>query len=113
MADNQSEQKQRTNQQNRSLHLFYTHLAKSLNESGYDMKRTLSQSIDIPWTPETVKQFLWKPIQNAQLGKESTTELTTKEIDEVYDTLTRHLGDKLGVSAPLFPSIEDLIIKKK
>lgn len=113
MADNQSEQKQRTLQQNRSLHLFYTHLAEALNQSGYDMKRTLKETVDIPWTPDTVKKFLWKPIQEAQLGKESTTELTTKEIDEICDTLTRHLGDKLGVVAPPFPSIDEVILKHK
>jgi len=102
------EVKQRTLTQNRALHLMYDHLAKTLNDAGYDMKRTLKQDVDIPWNTITVKEYLWKPIQNAQLGKESTTELTTKEIDEVFETLNRHLGDKLGVHV-IFPSIDSLM----
>jgi len=96
---------QRTSQQNRSLHLYFTLLADELNQAGYDMKRTLKPGIDIPWSPATVKEYLWKPIQNAQLMKDSTTELTTKDIDIVYDTLNRHLSEKTGVHVE-FPSNE-------
>lgn len=95
--------KQRTLQQNRSLHLYFTLLAQELNQAGYDMKRTLNDDVNIPWGVATVKEYLWKPIQNAQLMKPSTTELTTKEIDLVYDTLNRYLAEKTGVHVP-FPS---------
>lgn len=95
--------KQRTIAQNRSLHLYFTLLAEELNQAGFDMRRTLKPGVDIPWSLETVKEYLWKPIQNAQLMKQSTTELTTKEIDLVYDTLNRHLGEITGVSVT-FPS---------
>ena len=108
----EKEAKQRTLTQNRALHQYYTHLAAALNASGYDMRRTLKQDVEIPWTPDLVKQWLWKPIQNAMLNKESTTQLTTKEIDEVLDVLTRHLGEKLGISVE-FPSIESLINQKR
>lgn len=97
--------KQRTIAQNRSLHLYFTLLAEELNQAGYDMRRTLKPGVDIPWGSNTVKEYLWKPIQNAQLMKQSTTELTTKEIDKVYDVLNRHLGEITGVSVP-FPSEE-------
>lgn len=97
--------KQRTLQQNKALHKYFTLLAEELNQAGYDMKRTLKPSVDIPWNATTVKEYLWKPIQNAQLMKQSTKDLTTKEIDLVYDTLTRHLGETTGVSVP-FPSNE-------
>ena len=108
----EKEAKQRTLTQNRALHQYYTHLAAALNASGYDMRRTLKQDVEIPWTPELVKEFLWRPLQNALLNKESTTELTTKEIDEVLDVLTRHLGEKLGISVE-FPSVESLINQKR
>ena len=94
---------QRTLQQNRSLHLYFTMLADELNAAGYDMRRTLKPGVDIPWTPDNVKEFLWKPLQHAYLDKESTTELTTKEIDKVYDVLNRHLGETTGVTV-VFPS---------
>jgi hypothetical protein len=102
----------RTRQQNKALHLYYTFLANALNDAGLDMRKTLKPEIEIPWTPETVKEFLWRPIQRAQLQKESTTELTTKELDEVLETLSRHLGEKFGLSVP-FPSIEEVMNRER
>lgn len=100
--------KTRTNRQSRALHLMFQQLADELTESGYDMKRTLRADIDIPWTKENVKEFLFRPVMRAQLGKESTTDLTTTEIDQVVNTLTKYLGERTGVEVH-FPSIEDLI----
>lgn len=98
----------RTLKQNRALHLMFDILARDLNENGLDMRRTLKPSIDIPWTGESVKEYLWRPVQQAQVNKKSTTELTTREIDEVFDTINRHLGTKFGIYVP-FPSIETLL----
>lgn len=106
------EQRRRTVQQNKALHLLFTHLATTLNEAGLDMRRTLKHDIDIPWTPNSVKEFLWRPVQNAQLNKDSTTELTTTEIDQVFDTINKHLGERFGLHVP-FPSIETLLINKE
>lgn len=102
----------RTLRQNRALHQLFTLIAETLNDAGYDMKRVLKESVDIPWTPDNVKNFLWRPVQEAQLGIHSTADLTTKDLDAVYETLNRHLGDKLGVHIP-FPSIEDILIKDR
>lgn len=96
------EHPQRTNCQNRSLHLFFELLAEELNNAGLDMRATLKPSVSIDWTPETIKDYLWRPIQKLQLQKESTTELSTKEVSEVYETLNRHLGDRFGLHVP-FP----------
>lgn len=101
----------RTLAQNRALHKLFSMLADELNGAGFDMKRTLKESVEIPWSADTVKNYLWRPIQNAQLGKESTTELTTKDIDAVFETLNRHLGDKLGIHAA-FPSIDEILINQ-
>lgn len=106
------EHPKRTLRQNRALHKMFTMLAQNLNESGYDMKRTLKPGVDIPWNATTVKEYLWRPIQEAQLQKTSTTELDTREIDQVFETLNRHLGDKLGVHTP-FPSIEEILREKQ
>lgn len=106
------EPKQRTLTQNNALHLMFEHLAQELNEAGFDMKKTLKQEVEIAWNKDMVKEYLWRPIQKAQLGKKSTTELTTKEIDKVFDTLTRHLGQKLGIEI-MFPSIETLMLERR
>lgn len=102
------ETKQRTLKQNNALHLYFTHLAEKLNEAGLDMRKVLKPSIDIPWTPQSIKENLWKPIMEFQLGKGSTTELTTKDIDAVFDTINRHLSEKFGLTVE-FPSIESII----
>lgn len=104
-------EKVRTLTQNRALHLWFRLVSDQLNESGLDMRKTLKPEIDIPWTDKTVKEYLWRPIQKAMLLKESTTKLTTKEIDKVFDVLNKYLGEKLGIHEP-FPSIQELMLSK-
>lgn len=101
-------QDKRTIQQNKALHLWYTLLAEELNNAGLDMRKTLKPEVEIPWSPQTIKEYLWRPVQIAQLQKQSTTELNSDEIDKVWETLNRHLGEKFGVHVP-FPSIEQMI----
>lgn len=95
----------RTQQQNKALHVLFNLLADTLNEAGLDMRRTLKPEISIEWSGASVKKYLWKPVQQAQLDKKSTTELTTVEIDKVFDTINKHLGERFGLHVP-FPSIE-------
>lgn len=89
---------------------MFQQLADQLNESGFDMKRTLKESVDIPWTPDLVKEHLWRSVQKAVTGKESTTQLTSTEIDKVFEILAKHLGEvtKLEIE---FPSIDSLLNK--
>lgn len=97
---------QRTPQQNRALHKYFEMLAEALNDAGLDMRATLKFGTEIPWTAENIKNHLWRPVQEIYLKKKSTTELSTKEVSEVYDILNRHLGEKFGLSTP-FPHIPD------
>ena len=97
--------KQRTNKQNSSIHKYCELLADSLNDAGLDMRKVLKESVDIPWTPATVKEQLWRPIQVPSVGKLSTKDLDRAEVSKVYDILNRHLNDKLGVHVP-FPKKE-------
>lgn len=89
--------KQRTLTQNAALHKYCQMLADDLNDAGYDMKKVLKPEIDIPWTMESVKENLWKPIQKVVTGKESTTKPLTNEYSEVYEVLSKHLSEKLGL----------------
>lgn len=101
----------RTNQQNKALHVLFGLLANELNDRGLDMRKTLKPGVEIPWQAAGVKEHLWKPVMKAQLHKYSTTEMTTKEIDQVFDTINRHLGTQFGISLN-FPSVQDLMIKE-
>ena len=94
----------RTSLQNASIHKYCELLATALNDAGYDMRRTMKQDVDIPWSPATVKEHLWRVMQIAMLGKESTTKLETGEVSMVYETLSRHLATTRGINVP-FPSI--------
>lgn len=98
----------RTSQQNRALHLWFTQLAEELNAAGFDMRKTISKDIDISWTPETIKEYLWRPVQKAYLMKRSTTELTTSDIDHIFDIVNLVISERTGVSVA-FPSIDNLV----
>lgn len=95
--------KQRTLTQNRALHLFCGWLAEALNDAGFDMKRTLRHDADIPWTQESVKEHLWRPVQKALTEKQSTTEISTTDPTEIHAVLSRHLAQRLGVTCPPWP----------
>jgi len=104
-------EKQRTEQQNKAMHLWFTQLSEELNEQGMDMRTLLKPGIQIPWNARMIKEYLFRPIMRAKLGKESTKELHTKEIDEIFDIINRALSEK-GISVP-FPSIDEMIAQQE
>lgn len=100
--------KTRTALQNRSLHLWFTQLAEALNDAGYDMKKTLREELDIRWTDYNIKEFLWRPTQDAMFGKKSSRELTTEEIQKVYDLVDKTIAERTGIHIE-WPSMESLM----
>lgn len=93
--------KQRTDQQRKAIEVYCRELATALNDAGLDQRAVLAQmreGVEIPWQQETVKDTLWRRIQVAILGKESTTKLNADEVSRVYDTLNRWTGSTFGVS---------------
>jgi len=98
----------RTVLQNSALHKYCELLAKELNDSGYDMKSVLTmKTADIPWTTISVKENLWKSIQQAMGKDESTTKQDRQSYSDTYEVLNRFTAEKLGVSVP-FPSSESM-----
>jgi len=97
---------QRTIKQNRSLHLFFRLLADELNNAGLDMKKVLKPNIDIPWTDKNIKEYIWKPVQEAMLLKKSTAEMNTGDMTRIWKVLNKHIGEKFGVEVPPIPSQE-------
>ena len=95
-------QKIRTLQQNKSLHVFCTEVATELNNAGISMQ-ALIENLHIDHTKESVKG-IWRAIAKAKYGKESTTELTTREIQDVYEEFNRMLAN-FGIHLS-WPSIE-------
>lgn len=95
----------RTDSQNRALHKFFQLLSDKLNEQGLEMQMVLKPGTSIWWTPENVKNYLWRPVQEAMLGKLSTKELDKQmDIDRVHEQLMHILGEKHHVEFIDFPS---------
>lgn len=90
--------RQRSLTQNAALHLYCTMLADKLNEAGLDQKKVLKPEIDIPWTTESAKEFLWRPIQKSVTGLDSTTKPEKSQYSAIYEVLNRYLAQKHGVS---------------
>ena len=88
---------QRTDQQNKAMHLWFDLLASTFNEAGLDQRKVLKPSVEIPWTPEAIKEQLWRPVMKTYIEKDSTTELTPTEVTKIYDILNKHLGEKFHV----------------
>lgn len=105
-------EKKRTILQNKALHVLFGLMAKQLNDAGYDMRKTLKPEIEIPWSKDSIKEYIWKPIMKAQIDKTSTTQMTTKEVSEIAETIMRHFGEKFGLDIP-FPSIDELILQQE
>ena len=95
---------QRTLPQNNSLHLGFSQIAQTLNDSGLDMKKVVKPEIDIPWTTQSVKDYLFRPIMKALTSKESTTELNKhEEINLAWETMMRFLMEKHHIEYVEFP----------
>jgi hypothetical protein len=95
----------RTGNQNRALWLFYELLADELNNAGLDQRKVLKETIEIPWTKQSIHDQLWIPIQKAMFSTESTTALSkSQEIDRVHEVLMRHLGEKFHIEYIPFPN---------
>lgn len=57
-----------------------------------------------------VKDLLWRQTQKAMYDKQSTTELTTKEVCDTYDQLDRFMRERFHVNVD-WPSHEQDMLK--
>lgn len=87
-------EKKLTKKQNDALHKYFRLLAEEFGLAGLDMKRTLKPEIDIPWTEESVKNNLWRPVQKSMTGKESTQDLNSIEINKIFEAIHFSLSTK-------------------
>jgi hypothetical protein len=105
--------KTRTSTQNRALHLFFRMVSDALNDAGITHITTLRGAndweIESRWTSELVKESIWKPIQLAMFGTDSTTKLKTNEIDKIFETINLHFGE-MGIDVH-FPNQFDYFLK--
>lgn len=99
---------QRTLQQNKALYKAFEQISNELNSLGKDQRIILKPEVSIPWDKDSFKNQIWKPIQKAMYGTKSTADLTTDQVDKVFQIIQKHLGESHGVEI-IFPSIESLM----
>ena len=82
-------------------------VAESLK--GQDIRVIISklatEGIDLFVNPFVIKE-IWRAIQLQQVGKKSTTQLTTNDIDLIYDVMNKFLSENFELSIP-FPHKDD------
>jgi hypothetical protein len=101
-------ERQRSGQQRKAIEVYCRELARALNDAGMDQRAVMAhmrEGFEIPWSQERVKDVLWREVQRAMLGKESTTQLSREEVAKVYEPLNRWTSSTLGVGVP-FPERE-------
>lgn len=99
----------RTSLQNRALHLYLERLAEALDGAGYDMREVIK--VPIKPTKENVKSEMLKPVLCALYpDKTSTTELTTTQMQELYEVMNQATAERFGVSVP-WPSEEEMMLR--
>lgn len=101
-------QKQRTDAQNKSIHLYLSWVAQELNNQGQTMQDVVKKinKVEIRPTTENLKEIVWREIQKAMFDKESTTFLTKGEVTQVYDVMSAWLAKNFGIDIP-FPFNEE------
>jgi len=93
----------RTLKQNRALHVWFSELARECNNAGID-QRVMVKNLRVDVTETSLKD-IFRSIGFAKFGKESTADLTTKELVNCYDEMLRMLAEE-GIELS-FPSYQD------
>ena len=104
--------KKRSSQENRALHVLFQNIAYELNRLGlvFTFRGIKGMEIATTYTPDIVKNFLWKPLQDALVKKESTTQLTHNDIGLIFEILGKWFAEN-GIEIS-FPSMESMSRKK-
>lgn len=102
--------RQRSELQNRAIHVFCREIAEALNNAGIERETSikiksnvLKNVVDVPWSMELVKDLIWRPVQLAKYPeKESTVKLERSEVSDVAEIIIKHLGENFKIYVP-FP----------
>ena len=90
----------RTLTQNSAMWLYLDHVARAFNDNDISIEMVLKP--DITWDSKGIKLLLWDKVMEAQIGKVTTTKLTTTEVTEIYDIMNKVISMKTGIHIP-FP----------
>lgn len=91
--------KQRTSSQQKALEVYCRLVAQELNRKGITFEVFFKEGYQVPWSQGLVKDEVWRPVQRAIVGKESTTEPCTIEYPKIYDRINDKLA-RHGIHVP-------------
>ena len=89
------EPQQRSLAQNKAIHLGCTQIADYLTEHGISLQVAF-KDMDIYPTMESIKS-IFRQIANAMFQVSSTADLTTAQVDKVWEVLTKSLSENTGI----------------
>jgi len=97
-----------TPNQKGAMYIWLRDLAVILNDAGLErvviMEELAKHGIELPWTRDSAKELLWKPILKVQAQKESTEDQSTTNPSEISMIISRRLSERYGVTCPPWPS---------
>ena len=94
MKYSKEKESQRSIKQNKALHVYFQEISEELNARGIDVQTFLKTGISVPFTPELVKELLWKSVQKIMLQKNRTRDLNMEDdITRIYEVMNRHLSE--------------------
>ena len=96
----------RTIQQNKSIHKGCQNIADILIENGVSLNKVI-QNLEVRPSMESIKD-IFRSIAERKYGIKSTTELTTAQIDPVWEDLIKAISETTGIFIE-FPSRESTI----
>jgi hypothetical protein len=85
-----------------------------MNDAGFTQRQLIGsfkEGFELPVTPVMIKD-IFREVGNAMYKKESTTKLTTIEIQKVYQVVDQRFGEITGVREE-WPSMESLSMNYK
>jgi len=104
-----TQKKQRTDQQRKSIELYCKFVAETLDREGHTLQDVVKviRKAEIRTTQANIKAIVWNGISEALLGKTSSTKLEKHEVDQVYEAMNAFIGREFEFFVP-FPSEKQL-----
>ena len=87
----------RTWRQNNTLHLLFRQMAKALNDAGFEIPHPFKPDLEIPYSEESVKELLYKPIITMYFKVDRSTDLDTEQLSESMTILVDAVNRNTGV----------------
>jgi len=92
-----------TPQQRKSLHVYCRLMAEDLNKTPFTFRyflKVTESHLEVPWTKELFKKYVFKPVLESQTEKESTEDMDNIDPSDIHRIVDEYIASKFGVSHP-------------